>query len=152
MKRLKLTPILALVLSAHLMGCSAHVIRQQSYVAEGIDEVTERARVIVLEMRADELRDAGRRAIAEGRDVRAEVTDVAQRFDDGPVLVAYNLVANLKNAYVRALLLALHERRPGFAALIPIAADLARAWTALRDAMGARGADLPSNLIDEVPR
>lgn len=136
-------PILALVLTV-LPGCGASAIRHQSYVAEGMDDAAELAREVVLELRADELRDVGRRAIAEGRDVRAEVADAAEQFDTGPVMTAFNVFVNLKIAYTRGLLLALQERRPSFAGLIPIAADMARAWGNLRVALGQRGDRLPT--------
>lgn len=128
---------------AALGGCSASAIRAQSYIAEGMDDATQQAREVVLEARADNLRDAGRRAQAEGRDVEAEVRDAAERFDAGPVIGAFNAFANAKNAYTRALLLALQERRPSFAALVPLAADVARSWASLRAALGQRGERLP---------
>lgn len=132
-------PLLGVLLS----GCGAAAIRQQSYVAEAMEDAAAQAREMVLEARADEMRDAGQRAQAEGRDVRAEVTAAAERFDAGPVVGAFNAFVGVKIAYTRGLLLALRERRPSFAALIPLAADLARTWGNLRAALGRRGERLP---------
>lgn len=138
--------LFALPLLGLVTGCSAGAIRQQSHVAESMDDAATQARAEVLGARADELRDAGQRAMAEGRDVRAELVLAAEAFDAGPAVSAYNVFVNFKIAYTRALLLALQDRRPSFATLLPIAADAARAWASLRAALGRRGERLP-----EVP-
>ena len=140
--------VMVLALSVAACAGSSSAIRNHSHAAETLDELAGDGKALVLELRQAELDKALAAAQQSGSDPRAAVTAAAAAFDARPLVPALNAFIEAKEAYVRAVLLALQKEPPDWTTVKPLLKDAAAAYTALRTATGDKLPAIPKVVID----
>ncbi len=129
--------VVGLLMAMASSGCAGNdALKNHSFAAEALDDMSESAKKVVMQMRLQAMTTAADEAPAKGLNPRDAVIMAALEFDGLPVIPACNTFIKAKSAYIHAVLIMARSEDPTWSNLLPVLRSALAAYNELLAAVG----------------